>query len=413
MAIRKKSNLTIIFILFTILLDLIGFGIILPVLPSLITELTTLSTAKSAAIAGYLIVSYALMQFLFSPLLGNLSDRFGRRPILLFSLIGLTIDYLIMGFAPSLGWLFVGRILAGIAGATVGTATAYIADITPKEKRSEKFGLIGAAFGLGFIIGPIIGGELGEISPRAPFYAAAILTFSNFLFGMLVLPESLNMRKRRRFDIKRANPIGAILAFRRYRAVIWLLAVLFLFSLAGQTYPAIWNFFTIERFDWSSSQVGRSLAVFGISFALVQGLLIGKIINFVGESKTVKLGLLAAFIAFIGMAFINTPNALYGFLLIGAFSGLAAPAINGLMSQQVADNSQGELQGAINATNSMTAIIGPFVATQLFTYFSAEPEKIYFPGAPFFTAAILIIIAFVTFLYTTYKFGLRRKTGKK
>lgn len=410
MPVRRNSPLTLAFILITILLDMIGLGIILPVLPGLILDLTGGTVARSAVIGGYLVVVYALMQFMFSPVLGNLSDRFGRRPILLLSLLGLTVDYLLMGFAPTLSWLFLGRLLAGVSGAAVGTATAYIADITPREKRSQRFGLIGAAFGLGFIIGPVIGGELGEISPRAPFYAAAGLAFANFLFGLIILPESLVMRKRRRFDFKRANPFGAIMAFKKFPIILWMLGVLFLFSLAGQTYPSVWNFFTIERFQWTSSQIGRSLAVFGLLFALVQGLIIGRVIKLVGESATVMLGLLAGAVAFFGTAFIQTPVGLYGFLVVGAFSGLAAPAINGLMSGRTPDNAQGELQGAVNATNSLTAVIGPLAATQLFAYFTRSSDAPgYFPGVSFFAAGILILIAGAVYLYVSRRSDLRHR----
>lgn len=412
MPVARESRLTLGFILITILLDMVGLGIILPVLPNLILELTGDTVARSAVIGGYLVFVYALMQFLFSPVLGNLSDRFGRRPILLLSLLGLTADYLLMGFAPTLGWLFLGRLLAGISGAAVSTATAYIADITPPEKRSQRFGLIGAAFGLGFIIGPVIGGELGEFSPRAPFYVAAALAFANFLFGLFVLPESLTMRKRRRFDIKRANPFGAILAMKRYPAVLWLLGALFLFALAGQTYPSVWNFFTIERFQWTSSQIGRSLAVFGILFALVQGFLIGPVVKKFGESVSVMIGMTAGAIAFFGTAFIHTPVGLYGYLVVGAFSGLAAPAISGLMSQQTADNSQGELQGAVNAANSLTAILAPLAATQLFSFFTTSPRAPgYFPGVSFFAAGILTVCAATVFIYTSWRFGLRKNPG--
>ena len=412
MPVARNSKLTLSFILITILLDMVGLGIILPVLPQLILELTGGTVARSAIVGGYLVFVYALLQFIFSPVLGNLSDRFGRRPILLLSLLGLTADYMIMGFAPTLGWLFIGRALAGVAGAAVATATAYIADITPPEKRSQRFGLIGAAFGLGFIIGPVVGGELGELSPRAPFYAAAGLAFANFLFGFFILPESLTMRKRRRFDIRRANPLGAIMAFRPYPAIIWLLGTLFLFSLASQTYPSVWNFFTIERFDWTSSQIGRSLAVFGLLFALVQGVLIGPVIKRFGESNTVLLGMLAAAIAFFGTSFIHTPVGLYGYLVIGAFSGLAAPAINGLLSRQIPDNAQGELQGAVNATNSLTAIIGPLAATQLFSFFTTSPRAPgYFPGVSFFAAGILVVISFFIAIYVIRRFGLRRDPG--
>lgn len=408
MTVKRNSPIALVFILVTILLDMIGLGIILPVLPNLILELTGDTVANAAVVGGYLVFVYALMQFVFSPILGNLSDRFGRRPVLLLSLLGLTFDYLLMGFAPTLAWLFVGRVLAGISGAAVSTATAYIADITPPEKRSQRFGLIGAAFGLGFIIGPVIGGELGEFSPRAPFYVAAALAAINFLFGLIILPESLTMRKRRRFDFKRANPFGAIIAFKAYPSVIWLLAVLFLFALAGQTYPSIWNFFTIERFDWTSSQIGRSLAIFGILFAVSQAALITPAVKYFGESITVLIGIAAGAVAFFGMSFIHTPFGLYGFLAIGALSGLAGPAINGLLSRQIPDNSQGELQGAVHATNSLTAIIGPIAATQLFSFFTtSESAPSYFPGVSFFAAGLLCVIAITVFVIAMKRFGLR------
>lgn len=408
MAVRRESPFALIFILITILLDMVGLGIILPVLPDLLLQLTGDTVARAAVIGGYLVFVYALMQFIFSPVLGNLSDRFGRRPVLLLSLLGLTADYLIMSFAPNLAWLFLGRMLAGISGAAVSTATAYIADITPPEKRAQRFGLIGAAFGLGFIIGPVIGGELGEFGPRAPFYVAAGLAITNFLFGVFVLPESLAKENRRPFELKRANPFGALLALRRYPVVLWLIGSLFLFALAGQTYPSVWNFFTIEKFQWTSSQIGRSLAVFGILFALAQGFLIGPAVKRFGESMTVIVGMGAAAIAFFGTSLIHTPIGLYGYLIVGAFSGLAAPAISGLMSRQIPDNAQGELQGAVNAGNSLTAIIGPIAATQLFSFFTTSPRAPgYFPGAPFFAAGILVLLAAAVFIFTYIRFDLR------
>jgi len=410
MPLSRNSNFTLVFILTTILLDMVGLGIILPVLPDLIREVGHEDVARSAVIGGYLLFVYALMQFTFSPILGNLSDRYGRRPVLLLSLLGLTADYLIMGFAPTLVWLFVGRTLSGISGAAVSTATAYIADITPREKRSQRFGLIGAAYGLGFIIGPVIGGELGEISPRAPFYAAAAIAFLNFLFGLIVLPESLTMRKRRRFDIKRANPFGAIVALRQFPAILWLLAVLFLFALAGQVLPSVWNFFTIEKLEWTSSQVGRSLGYFGVLFALSQAFLVGPIVKKIGEGWTLIVGMFAAICAFLGLTIIDTYVGLYVCLTIGAFSGIAAPSISGLLSRRVPDNSQGELQGAIHATNSLTAIIGPLAATQLFSYFTvSDTAPFYFPAAPFLAAGISVTLAAAIFIPAAFRHHLFRK----
>ncbi|MBU1174354.1 MAG: TCR/Tet family MFS transporter [Alphaproteobacteria bacterium] len=407
MALRRESPFTLSFILITVLLDMVGLGIILPVLPSLLESLTGAEVAGAAKIGGYLVFIYALMQFLFSPVLGNLSDRFGRRPVLLLSLIGLTTDYAIMSIAPSIAYLFIGRMIAGISGAAVSTATAYMADITPREKRAQRFGLIGAAFGLGFIIGPIVGGVLGEISVRAPFMVAAGLAFANFLFGLIILPESLPKTRRRRFDIKRANPFGALLAFKSYPAVLWLIAALFLFVLAGQSYPSVWNFFTIEKFGWTSSQIGISLAAFGILFALTQGFLVGPVVKRFGEAMAILAGMIAACIAFLGVSLIHTPIGLYGYLIVGAFSGLAAPAISGLMSRLVPDNSQGELQGAVNAGNSLSAILGPIIATQLFAFFTtSDGAPIYFPGAPFMAAAFMVLASGILFYVTFFRFDL-------
>ncbi len=402
-----RGRLALTCILITILLDMIGLGIIVPVLPELLEELTGGSVAEAAIIGGWLVFVYALMQFVFSPVLGNLSDRFGRRPVLLASLLGLTFDNLMMAFAPFVWYLFIGRFISGIAGAAVATATAYMADITPPEKRTHRFGLIGAAFGLGFIIGPVIGGELGELGPRVPFYAAAALAFSNFLFGLFVLPESLPKVKRRKFELKRANPFGAVLSLRKYPVVLWLLSALFLFTLAAQAYPSVYNYFTIEVFNFSSSAIGRSLGAFGIGFAICQAFFVGPLVKRMGEVPVVLMGLAAASVAFIGTAFIHTELWLYFYLMVGAFSGLAAPAINGLLSREVPDNAQGELQGAVNATNSLATILGPLTATQIFAYFTHDPGSPgYFPGAPFLAAGLVIFGAIALFFFAAFSFDL-------
>ncbi len=402
-----RSRLTLACILLTILLDMIGVGIIVPVLPKLLEELTGGGIADAAVIGGYLVFVYASMQFFFSPILGNLSDRFGRRPVLLCSLLGLTFDYLMMSIAPVVWYLFIGRVIAGIAGAAVATATAYMADITPPHKRTHRFGLIGAAFGLGFIIGPVVGGELGEFGPRVPFYAAAGLAFANFLFGLFVLPESLPRHSRRKFDIRRANPFGAAMALRQYPVVLWLLAVLFSFSLAAQALPTVFSYFTVEVFHFTSSNIGRALGAFGIGFAICQALLVGPMVKTLGEPPVALLGLLAAIVAFAGVAFTDQVFFLYTFIMIGAVSGLAAPAINGVLSRQVPDNAQGELQGAVNAANSLATIIGPLAATQIFSYFTTAPSSPgYFPGAPFVAAAFCVVLALVLFATAAWRFEL-------
>ena len=407
-----RSRLTLACILVTVLLDMIGVGIIVPVLPELLEDLTGGSVAEAAVIGGYLVFAYAFMQFVFSPVLGNLSDRFGRRPVLLLSLLGLTFDYVMMSIAPFVWYLFIGRIIAGIAGAALATATAYMADITPPHKRTHRFGLIGAAFGLGFIIGPVIGGELGEFGPKVPFYAAAALAFANFLFGLFVLPESLGREHRRPFSIKRANPFGALLSLRKFPVVLWLMLALFMFTTAAQAFPSVYNFFTIEVFGFTSSQIGRTLGLFGIVFALFQAFGVGPLVRRFTETPVVVTGMLAAVVAFAGIAFTG-PNGemwVYVYIVVGALSGLAAPAINGVLSRQVPDNAQGELQGAVNAANSLATILGPLAATQIFAYFtSAEDSPGYFPGAPFLAASILVAVGAVLFTAIAFRFDLGHK----
>lgn len=417
MSVSPNSRLTLACILLTIFLDMLGYGIVLPVLPALIGELTGGTNAQAAVLGGYLVFSYSLMQFLFGPALGNLSDRFGRRPIILIALTGLTIDYVIMGFAPNIVWLFIGHTIAGISGASVATATAYIADITPKEQRAQRFGLIGAAIGLGFIAGPVVGGILGELGPRFPFYAAAALAASALILGFFVLPESLRKDRRRPFRLVRANPFGALWALSRIPVVLWLLGTLLLFTLASQAFPTAWPFFTIEVLSFSSGQIGLALGAFGLGFAVSQAVLMGPIIKRLGEWSTVLIGMLCAAVAFTGTALIHSELPLYIFLIIGSMAGLAGPAINSLMSHQVADDAQGELQGAINATNSLAAILGPLMATQLFNHFSKgqEGSPNYFPGAPFLGSGVTVLIAAGLFVYTVRRFDLmhRPRVAKK
>ncbi len=405
-----RSRLTLACILVTILLDMVGVGIIVPVLPELLEDLTGGSVADAAVIGGYLVFAYAFMQFVFSPVLGNLSDRFGRRPVLLASLLGLTFDYLMMSIAPVVWYLFIGRIIAGIAGAALATATAYMADITPPHKRTHRFGLIGAAFGLGFIIGPVIGGELGEFGPRVPFYAAAGLAFANFLFGLLVLPESLPKASRRKFDIRRANPLGAVMALRAYPSVLWLLAVLFFFQLSAQALPTVFSYFTVEVFSFSSSAIGRTLGAFGLGFAISQAVIAGPLSRGIGEPAVAMIGLLAAVAAFAALGFATDLYMLYLAIMVGAVSGLAPPAINGVLSRQVPDNSQGELQGAVNAASSLATIVGPLAATQIFSYYTTTPGSAdYFPGAPFLAASASTFAALVLFGFAAWRFELGRR----
>lgn len=412
MAVAKDSPLTLACILITILLDMVGYGIIVPVLPELLRELTGGSVADAAVIGGWLVFAYAMTQFIASPVLGNLSDRFGRRPILLLSLLGLTFDYSMMALAPVVWYLFIGRFVSGVAGAAVATATAYMADITPPHKRTQRFGLIGAAFGLGFIIGPVIGGELGEFGPKVPFFAAAGLAFANFLFGLFVLPESLSKHHRRPFKLKRANPFGAILSLKQYPVVLWLMLALFMFTMAAQAFPSVYNYFTIEVFNFSSSQIGRTLGLFGIVFAIFQAFAVGPLVKRFTETPVVAIGMLAAVVAFAGIAFVGPDgeNLIYVYIVVGAMSGLAAPAINGVLSRLVPDNAQGELQGAVNAANSLATIVGPLAATQIFAYFTHTATAAgYFPGAPFIAASALVLGAASLFIVIALRFDLGHK----
>ncbi len=389
----RRSNHAIIFILITVLIDVIGLGIIIPVMPGLLMELTGAELYTAVQMGGLLMFTYALMQFLFAPVLGNLSDAYGRRPVLLISLAALGIDYLIMGFAGTIFWLFLGRLLAGIAGATFATANAYIADISDDDQRTKNFGLVSAAFGVGFVLGPAIGGLLGEFGTRVPFFAAAGLAFANALYGYFILPETLRVEKRRPFVLTRANPLGAVLQMRRYPLIMGLLGVIVLYQLAHDVNPATWSYYMIERFDWSEGQIGASLAAVGLAMAIVQGALIGPIVDRLGARRAALAGLLIGGIGFLGFASATQGWMIYIWIIPFAFIGIAMPALRGIMSSQVGAESQGELQGAISSLMAGVWIVSPLIMTQLFSYFSGPEAPIYFPGAAFFTAGVLMLLA--------------------
>ncbi len=386
-----------IFIFLTVFIDSMGIGIIVPVVPDLIQELTNLPLSKAALWGGYLSFVYALMQFLFSPTIGNLSDKYGRRPILLISMVALGLNYLIMGLASSLFLLFIGRIFSGIAGATFSTAYSFIADISPPEKKAQNFAIIGAAFGMGFVVGPVIGGVMGEIGTRAPFYAAAILSFLSCLYGFFVLPESLSKENRRSFDLKRANPIGAFKQIRKFPKVSWLFIAMFLFNLSHYVYPAVWNFYTKEMFKWTNTEIGLSLAFVGIGFAIVQGWLIRKILPIVGEVRTALIGFISSSIGLCGIAFSTQTWMVYSLIPLTALGAMITPAMTSLMSNQIPDDAQGELQGALSSISGMTLILSPVIMTQLFGYFSGNHAPFYFPGAPFLAASVLMLFALIPF----------------
>ena len=390
-----KRNPAIVFIFITIVIDVLGIGIIIPVLPKILLELTGKGLSEASQFSGYLMASYAVMQFLFSPIIGGLSDKFGRRPVILASLFGFFLDYMILVYAPTMAWLFVGRILAGITGASFTTATAYIADISNDENRAKNFGMVGAAFGLGFIIGPPIGGILGSIGTRVPFMFAAGLALINALYGYFILPESLSKEHRREFDWKRANPVGSLKNLGRYPALLGLVGALFCLQIAGQTHPSTWSYFTMKVFNWNSDQVGYSLAFVGLIVAIVQGGL-NRIINpKIGDRNSVIIGLLFYGAGFILFSIATKGWLMYIFMIPFGLGGIAGPALQSLITKQVAPNEQGELQGGITSLQSVTTIIGPLVASNLFSYYSDGKDHFQFPGAAFFMAGILTFLALV------------------
>jgi DHA1 family tetracycline resistance protein-like MFS transporter len=333
------------------------------------------------------------MQFIFSPVIGGLSDRYGRRPVLLLSLFGFGLDYFLLALAPTIGWLFAGRILSGIFGASITTASAYIADVSTPEKRAQNFGIIGMAFGLGFIIGPVLGGMLGQFGTRVPFYAAAALTLLNWLYGFFILPESLSPENRRPFSWKRANPIGSLAHLRKYKVVFGLTGSLTLIYIAAHAVQSTWTYFTIERFGWSEATIGYSLGMAGLCVAIVQGGLIRVIHPRLGANRSVYIGLLFYTIGLVLFAFSDADWMMFAFLIPYCLGGIAGPALQGLISNAVPSNEQGELQGALAGLMSITSVIGPPLMTNLFSYFTSDNAPVYFPGAAFLMGGILIAIS--------------------
>ncbi|MBY0244613.1 MAG: TCR/Tet family MFS transporter [Sphingobacteriaceae bacterium] len=400
---NNKTNKSMFFILVTILIDCIGFGIIIPVMPDLIRELTGGNLSEASRYGGLLLVAYSIMQFIFSPILGSLSDQFGRRPILLSSLFGLGVDYLFLSFAPGITWLFVGRIFAGISGASITTASAFIADVSKPEKRAQNFGLIGAAFGLGFIIGPIIGGYFSQFGLRVPFMIASGLALINWLYGYFILPESLAVSNRRKFDWKRANPMGALKQMKRYPSLLGLLCALGVLYLAAQATQSTWTYYTIEKFNWNKTWVGYSLGFVGLTVAIVQGGLIRVIIPKIGNKNSILLGLSLYVIGFVCFAFASKGWMMFAFMLPYALAGITGPAIQAVISTKIAANEQGELQGIITSLMSLASIFGPLMMTNLFAYFTSNNASLYFPGAPFLMAALLTCVAIVICNYSLKK----------
>lgn len=407
MTVKRSAALSFIFV--TILIDVIGFGIIIPVMPKLIEHLTGGGLSEASQYGGWLLFAFAVTQFFCSPIVGGLSDRYGRRPVLLLALLGFGIDYLFLAFAPTIAWLFVGRVIAGATGASMTTATAYIADVSEPEKRAQNFGLVGAAFGLGFIIGPVIGGLFSHWGPRAPFLAAAALTFINVLYGYFILPESLLPENRRAFDWKRANPLGSLMHLWRYPVVTGLIASLVLIYIAAHSVQSTWSYFTMLKFNWNETWVGYSLGFVGLLVALVQGLLIRITIPKLGQKWSIYTGLLFYTFGLILFAFADKGWMMFVFLVPYCMGGICGPALQGVISSQVPPTEQGELQGALTSLISVTSIIGPPVMTNLFAWFTKPGAPVHFPGAPFLAGAVLTLIGILLSRQVLEAFGKNKK----
>ncbi len=386
------------FILITIFMDTVGFGIIIPVLPGLLMNLLDGSLSTAALYGGWLMFLFSALQFVSAPVLGNLSDHFGRRPVLLASLAAFSADFVVMGLATTVGWLFLGRALSGIFSATYPVASAYVADLTAPEQRARSFGLMGAAWGMGFVVGPAIGGLLGDANPRLPFFVAAGLAAANVVYGYFVLPESLAPANRRPFVLARANPIGAFLQMRQYPLVFGLLVALFLYHIAHDANPATWTYVTMAKFNWTPRDVGLSMSFVGVCAALVQGLAVGPLVKRLGERRAMLTGFALFAISFLGYAFATAGWMMYFWIVPFAFGTVASVAATALMSRQVPANQQGELQGAVSSLRSITACIAPPLMTGLFSYFTSAAAPVQFPGASFLAASLLTLVALLMVL---------------
>jgi MFS transporter, DHA1 family, tetracycline resistance protein len=398
----SNQNVALSFIFTAIFIDVIGLGIIIPVLPALLQELSGSDLSTASVYGGWMMFSYAFFEFLFAPVMGGLSDQFGRKKVLVASLFGFTLDYLFLAFAPNIFWFFVGRIIAGILGASYTTGIAYIADISTTENKARNFGLVGVAFGLGFIIGPFLGGILGQFGSRVPFFAAAGISLLNCLFGLFFVPESLSLDKRRKFDIRRANPLGTIIHLRKYKELQMLMFAFFLFYLSGHAIQSTWTFFNIEKFQWEEIHIGISLGVIGLFVVIVNGILIEPFIRYFGMMKAIIISSLLMGLGNLLFSFASASWMMYVFMVPYILGGICEPAIQSLISNKIPDNEQGEIQGAMTGLISLSSIVGPPMMTNLFAYFTAPKIGIYFPGAPFFVAAIITFIS-TALLYPALK----------
>ena len=399
----NKKQAAIGFIFITMLIDITGWGIIIPVIPKLIQELIHGDVSEAAKIGGWLTFTYAITQFVFAPLIGNLSDKFGRRPIILISLFAFSMDYLLLAFAPTITWIFIGRIIAGVSGASITTASAYIADVSTPENRAKNFGMIGAAFGLGFIIGPVIGGLLGQFGSRVPFYAAAVLCLLNFLYGYFILPESLSKDNRREFSLKRANPIGAFLNLKKHPQLIGLVVSIFLLYTASHAVQSNWSYFTIYKFHWNEKMVGISLGVIGLLVGIVQGVLIRWINPKLGNEKSIYVGMALYTVGMFLFATATESWMMFAFLIPYCLGGIAGPAMQAVISSQVPANEQGEIQGTLSSLMSASAIVGPPMMSTVFYYFTHKDAPFQFAGAHFVLGGALMFLSTIIAYYSLRK----------
>lgn len=396
-----KRGLALVFI--TLLLDIIGFGIIMPVLPAYLGELTGVGVSEAAIEGGWLFFVYAAMQFFFAPVVGNLSDRFGRRPILLASVLTFSIDNFICAIAWSYPMLFIGRVLAGISGASYSTSSAFIADVSNDENRARNFGLLGIAFGVGFVIGPVLGGLLGTFGPRVPFYFAAGLAFVNFLVGFFFLPETLATEHRRTFDWRRASPLGALRQMRHYPGIGWIGLVFFLMTLGHMVYPAVWAFVGSDRYGWGEGQIGLSLGAFGLCGALVMGLVLPRVVPRLGEWRTAAIGLSFTTLAAFGYAAAWQGWMVYAVILATCLEALADPPLRSLAAAKVPPSAQGELQGAMTSIFSITSIITPLLYTNIFAWFTGPNAPARFAGAPYVVGGVFLALSLLVLVVKVTK----------
>lgn len=406
MADKRKAAVGFIFI--TLLIDIMGWGLIIPVMPVLISELKGIPVNEASPYGAWLVAAYAITQFIFGPIMGNLSDKYGRRPVLLFSLFGFAIDYLFLALAPTYALLFIGRIISGITGASITTASAYIADISTNETRAKNFGMIGAAFGIGFIAGPALGGLLSDWGSRAPFYAAAVLCLLNAIYGYFVLPESLSLEHRRQFHWKKINPFGGIQFLRRHPAITNLAFCYFLLYLGAQSVMANWSYFTMYQFGWGEKLVGLSLGAVGLVVGFVQAGLTPFVNPRLGNEKSIYLGLSMYIIGLILFGIATETWMMFVFIIPYCMGGLAGPALQATLTAHIAPNEQGALQGSLSSLMSLTTIFGPIIMNNLFEYFTTDSAPFHFAGMPFMLGAVLILVS----LYISWRvLSTERKTN--